>query len=35
MGAAAVKLARAVNYLGAGTVEFLVADETRDFYFLE
>ena len=35
MGAAAVKLARAVNYVGAGTVEFLVEDETRDFYFLE
>ena len=35
MGAAAVKLARAVDYVGAGTVEFLVADETRSFYFLE
>jgi acetyl-CoA carboxylase biotin carboxylase subunit len=35
MGAAAVTLARAVNYVGAGTVEFLVADATRDFYFLE
>ncbi len=35
MGAAAVKLTRAVDYVGAGTVEFLVADETRDFYFLE
>jgi acetyl-CoA carboxylase, biotin carboxylase subunit len=35
MGAAAIKLARAVNYVGAGTVEFLVPDETRDFYFLE
>jgi acetyl-CoA carboxylase biotin carboxylase subunit len=35
MGTAAVKLARAVNYVGAGTVEFLVDDETRDFYFLE
>jgi acetyl-CoA carboxylase biotin carboxylase subunit len=35
MGAAAVKLAAAVNYVGAGTIEFLVADETRDFYFLE
>lgn len=35
MGVAAVKLARAVNYVGAGTVEFLVADSTRDFYFLE
>jgi acetyl-CoA carboxylase biotin carboxylase subunit len=27
--------ARAVNYVGAGTVEFLVADSTREFYFLE
>ncbi|HEV7682935.1 MAG TPA: acetyl-CoA carboxylase biotin carboxylase subunit [Pyrinomonadaceae bacterium] len=35
MGAAAVKLTRAVDYVGAGTIEFLVADETRDFYFLE
>lgn len=35
MGAAAVKLARAVDYVGAGTVEFLVADATREFYFLE
>jgi acetyl-CoA carboxylase biotin carboxylase subunit len=35
MGAEAVKLARAVNYVGAGTVEFLVADATREFYFLE
>jgi acetyl-CoA carboxylase biotin carboxylase subunit len=35
MGAAAVKLAQAVNYVGAGTVEFLVADTTREFYFLE
>jgi acetyl-CoA carboxylase biotin carboxylase subunit len=35
MGAAAVKLARAVSYVGAGTVEFLVADATREFYFLE
>ncbi len=35
MGEAAVKLARAVNYAGAGTVEFLVADATREFYFLE
>jgi acetyl-CoA carboxylase biotin carboxylase subunit len=35
MGAAAVKIARAVNYVGAGTVEFLVADATREFYFLE
>src|SRR6266404_7575665 len=35
MGEAAVKIARAVNYTGAGTVEFLVADATREFYFLE
>jgi acetyl-CoA carboxylase biotin carboxylase subunit len=35
MGEAAVKLARAVNYTGAGTVEFLLADATREFYFLE
>jgi acetyl-CoA carboxylase, biotin carboxylase subunit len=35
MGAEAIKIARAVDYLGAGTVEFLVADATRDFYFLE
>ncbi len=35
MGEAAVKIARAVNYVGAGTVEFLVADATHEFYFLE
>lgn len=35
MGAAAVRIAGAVNYTGAGTVEFLVSDATRDFYFLE
>jgi acetyl-CoA carboxylase biotin carboxylase subunit len=35
MGEAAVKLSRAVSYTGAGTVEFLVADATRQFYFLE
>ena len=35
MGAAAVGIARAANYVGAGTIEFLVSDATRDFYFLE
>lgn len=34
MGEAAVKAARAVNYTGAGTIEFLV-DGNRNFYFLE
>ena len=34
MGAAAVAAARAVRYVGAGTVEFLV-DADRRFYFLE
>jgi acetyl-CoA carboxylase biotin carboxylase subunit len=34
MGAAAVKVARSVDYTNAGTVEFLV-DASRRFYFLE
>ena len=34
MGEAAVNAAKAVSYLGAGTVEFLLAD-TGEFYFLE
>ncbi len=34
MGEAAVNVAKACNYIGAGTVEFLV-DENLDFYFLE
>jgi acetyl-CoA carboxylase biotin carboxylase subunit len=35
MGDAAIRIARAVNYVGAGTVEFLVSDTTHEFYFLE
>jgi acetyl-CoA carboxylase biotin carboxylase subunit len=35
MGDEAVKITRAVNYAGAGTVEFLLSDTTREFYFLE
>ncbi|HEY9183853.1 MAG TPA: acetyl-CoA carboxylase biotin carboxylase subunit [Salegentibacter sp.] len=34
MGKAAVKVARACDYVGAGTVEFLF-DEKKNFYFLE
>ncbi len=34
MGAAAVKAAKAVNYVGAGTVEFLL-DKNGQFYFIE
>jgi acetyl-CoA carboxylase biotin carboxylase subunit len=35
MGEAAIKISKAVNYVGAGTVEFLVSDLDRSFYFLE
>ena len=35
MGACAVKVAKAVGYVGAGTVEFLVSDLDWSFYFLE
>jgi acetyl-CoA carboxylase biotin carboxylase subunit len=35
MGEAAVLIARRAAYVGAGTVEFLVSDVTREFYFLE
>ena len=34
MGRSAVEAAKAVNYVGAGTVEFLL-DEAGEFYFLE
>ena len=34
MGTAAIKAAKAVNYEGVGTVEFLV-DKHRNFYFME
>ena len=34
MGAAAVSAAKAVGYVGAGTVEFML-DEDESFYFME
>src|SRR6478609_8503612 len=34
MGKCAVDVARSVNYVGAGTVEFIL-DENLDFFFLE
>lgn len=34
MGDAAVKAAKSINYVGAGTVEFLL-DKSGDFYFME
>ncbi|MGI9621859.1 MAG: biotin carboxylase N-terminal domain-containing protein [Acidimicrobiales bacterium] len=35
MGEAAIRMARAMEYESAGTVEFLVEDDSHDFYFLE
>ena len=35
MGLAAVDAARAVNYSSAGTVEFVLDNDTREFFFLE
>ncbi len=35
MGNAAVAAARAMNYENAGTIEFIVDPDTREFYFLE
>lgn len=32
---AAVKIAKDVNYVGLGTIEFIVEDKTDNFYFLE
>src|SRR5699024_8327711 len=35
MGEAAVKAAKAVNYVGAGTIEFIFDSTTNEFYFME
>ena len=35
MGQAAINAAKAVDYVGAGTVEFIFNRQTKDFYFME
>ncbi|MDA0772918.1 MAG: acetyl-CoA carboxylase biotin carboxylase subunit [Cyanobacteria bacterium] len=35
MGADAVKAAKAVNYEGAGTIEYIFIPETKEYYFIE
>src|SRR5690625_6335034 len=35
MGNAAVKAAKAVDYVGAGTIEFIFDRTSKDFYFME
>ncbi len=35
MGAAAVRAAKQIGYVGAGTIEFIFDNSTKDFYFME
>lgn len=35
MGRVAVRAAEAINYVGAGTVEFIFDNSTKDFFFME
>ena len=35
MGDAAVKAAQSINYIGAGTIEFIFDNKTKDFFFME
>jgi 3-methylcrotonyl-CoA carboxylase alpha subunit len=35
LGAKAIAAAKAVNYVGAGTVEFIFDNDTQKFYFME
>lgn len=35
MGAAAVRAAKKINYIGAGTIEFIFDGVTKEFYFME
>ncbi|MGZ3725996.1 MAG: acetyl-CoA carboxylase biotin carboxylase subunit [Pseudobdellovibrio sp.] len=35
MGNAAVKAAKSINYIGAGTIEFIFDNQTKEFFFME
>jgi acetyl-CoA carboxylase biotin carboxylase subunit len=35
LGAAAVRAAKSINYVGAGTIEFIFDNSTKKFYFME
>ena len=35
MGEAAIRAAKQINYIGAGTIEFIFDNKTKDFYFME
>jgi 3-methylcrotonyl-CoA carboxylase alpha subunit len=35
LSAKAIAAAKAVNYVGAGTVEFIFDKDTQEFYFME
>ena len=35
MGEAAVRAAKQINYVGAGTIEFIFDNSTKEFYFME
>jgi acetyl-CoA carboxylase, biotin carboxylase subunit len=35
MGAAAVKAAKSIDYIGAGTIEFIFDNQTKEFFFME
>lgn len=35
MGAAAVNAAKSINYIGAGTIEFIFDNQTKEFFFME
>lgn len=35
MGEASINAAKAVNYVNAGTVEFILDTDTNKFYFME